>query len=319
MNVNGISSNYYLTDNPIFVNLSNIDFSTDHVAIFARNTRTQEVSVPMNYYPYGNQNLNIDIAPLVKSMMSEPDHAPPLKAVFSAQPQFGQKLFESYFNGNLITLEITFRERTSSTSFYDEKRTRTFIRGGKRTYQSNQNLSYGDILSPTSIIPTWRGYPAAYYLIGRIDTETTIGPLGVVKSIRIPADKRKNLKVKGCNPQYVKFLNSLGGYSYWLFENWETEETNDNLGGILRRNEVLDLGNSYDKSVKLTSKIPKEFLPLIKDLIVSKEIYLYDRENQDYIRVSSEKNRVKENPFSVNFKVDLKFKLHNRYNPSLTW
>lgn len=317
MNVNGIDSNYYLTDNPIFVNLSNIRNDTTYVTIFARDLKTQNVSQPLRYYPILSQttgssifqDMNIDIAPLVKSMMDEPDHNRP-----SLQAQ-QVNTFETYLNSNILNLEITFRERVNDQSFYDTKRTKIFIRGGKRTYESNQNLSFGDILSPTPTIPRWSGYPINYYYIGKIDS----GATGIVQNSIVPPEIIKNQKVKGCNPQYVKFLNSLGGYSYWLFENWETEDRNSNLGYIPRREEVLDLGNEFESGIKLTSKVKKEFLPLIKDLIVSEEIYLYDQSTQKYTRISSNRNRVRENPFSVNYKVDLNFVLYNRYKPSVLW
>src|SRR5699024_9554720 len=126
--------------------------------ISARNTSTQEQSATLRYYRYGNMDLNIDISSVVKSMMPKPDH---VQLWFAAQEG---NIYENYFYNKSINLEFTFSEVTDSSGFSNtfgssHKRKKTFIRGGKRTYESNQKLSYGDILSPTEIIPIWNGFP----------------------------------------------------------------------------------------------------------------------------------------------------------------
>ncbi|HET8838046.1 MAG TPA: hypothetical protein VFM82_03540 [Flavobacteriaceae bacterium] len=316
MNISGIESNLYLSDNPIFVRLYNISQNAKYVEIRVRNTSTQETPKPLRYYRYANEDLNIDISSIVKSMMPKPDHIRPFLSAGSIS-----NIYQNYFYGNSIVLEFMFVEVMQNGSENVLTRKKTFIRGGKRTYQSNQNLSNGDVLSPTETIPVWNGFPFEYYYLGTISTEvlSIIQDPRIIRSKIAPVNLVKRLKVKGCEPKYVKFLNSLGGYSYWLFENWETEESNDNLGSILGRTEVTDLGNEYESEIELISKVPQQFLPIIKDLIFSEEIYLYNPTEQNYTRVSSDGNNVKENPFDVNFKVKLKFKLYNRYNPSLIW
>lgn len=310
MNISGIDSNYYLSDNPIFVELSDFETPTKVIEVRVKNLSTQINSSPLRYYLF-DESITIDIAPLVKAMMQEPNLFAPY-----VQQSIGtvQRLQRNY-----VHLEFSFIEYTDPVHIVNlEKRTKTFIRGGKRTYQSNQKTNFGAILSPTEIIPIWPGFPKAYYYIGQVTNHPT-QYTGIVYNSIIPQERTKTLKVKTCDSQYVVFLNSLGGYSHWLFENWETEESSDNIGSILGTRSITDLGNEYEKSIVLISKVPKQFLPLMKDLIVSKEIYLYDPADQSYTRINSDNNKIKENPFDVNYKVKLKFTQYSRYNPALIW
>ena len=308
MNIAGLSSNFYLVDNPIYLTISEISPSAMYVEIEITNLSTQANSKPQRIYSLSD-TVNIDIAPLIKSFMPEPKH----------NIDYGD-LNDIPFYGNSINAKIEVKQfhmlmvQTNQLGRYVSERierTKFFIRGGKRTYDANQNVSARQKLTPTDVIPTWPGYPVDFY--------TASATNGITKSNVIPENIRESRTVKGCNPQYVKFMNSLGGYSYWLFENWEEEESNKNIGDIQRQKDILDLGNDYDETIDLISKVPARFLPLMKDLIISKEIYLYDSDLQNWTRISSDNNKITTNPYSVNTKVKLKFKPFTRYNPALIW
>jgi len=321
MVVSGLSSNFYLSDNPIFINISNIASGTSYIEIiltrYNADGSVDVVSTPQKLYNLNN-NISLDIAPLVKSFMPEPLH-----------DKNYSNLIQYAFNNNFIKAKVTVNEikftyqmapgtrttRGNIEGFFvtlsTQSFTNHFIRGGKRTYDSNQNLVAGQNLLVTDTIPIWGGYPVDYY--------TTNSSSGIVKNNTIPTNLKEERSVKGCNALYVKFMNSLGGYSYWLFENYENEESNDNLGSVLRRISILDLGNDFDSEIELISKIPARYIALMKDLIISKEIYLYNSDAQTWMRILSNNNKIKTNPFDVNTKVKLKFAVPTRYNPSLLW
>jgi len=231
MVISGLSSNFYLSDNPIFINVSNIAAGVSYIEIVITRYNTDGsvdvVSTPQKLYNLNN-DISLDIAPLVKSFMPEPLHD---KNYYN--------LTQYAFNNNFIKAKVTVNEikfinqrgRDNIREYYDllstQSFTNHFIRGGKRTYDSNQNLVSGQNLLVTDTIPIWGGYPVDYY--------TTNASSGIVKNNTIPTNLKEERSSKGCNPLYVKFMNSLGGYSYWLFENYENEESNDNLGSVLRR------------------------------------------------------------------------------------
>ena len=97
------------------------------------------------------------------------------------------------------------------------------------------------------------------------------------KSNTIPTELRDYRKIKGCNPTYMKFKNSIGGYSYWLFENWTDETSNSDYGVVEKQNNIYDLGNEEQSKITVFSKVPSRYNAMMSDLIVSEEIYLYRR------------------------------------------
>ena len=64
-------------------------------------------------------------------------------------------------------------------------------------------------------------------------------------------------------------------------------------------------------------KIPERFYSLMRDLIMSKEIYSWDKENQVWKRLVSDKNKWTANGASVAYKVEYKFNEFSTYNPIL--
>jgi hypothetical protein len=322
MNLSGLSSNFYLANNPIYLSISGIDDRTPYIdyfiSVYDNQGSITSTSKPQRSYNLNN-TLSVDIAPLIKSFMSEPNHNTNYTEL---------NPFPFYFNH--IKINITVREYEYKNTVVSDPEggldrivfsteivntdtisNKTFIRGGKRTYDNNINLGNATNLIVTDKIPVWSGLPVDYYYTNLQD--------GIVKTNIIPGELKDERTVKGCESIYVKFLNSLGGYSYWLFENYENEEGNDNLGSILRQSSILDLGSEYNSDLELISKVPDRFIDLIKDLIVSKEIYLYNQETQAWMRILSNNNKIKTNPFDVNTKVKLKFAIPTRYNPSLLW
>lgn len=319
MNISGLESNFYLVDNPVYLTASGILTSSIYIeyylTVYNPNGSIKETSQPQRIYNL-NTSVSLDIAPLLKSFMPEPAHNTEYTNLtdfafynnsFKGKVTVKEYAYAYYSEGSgeigTLTRELVVKDTKEATKF--------FIRGGKRTYDSNQHLSTGNNLIVTNKIPVWGGYPSDLYYTDATD--------GIKKSNVIPGSLKEERIVKGCDPKYVKFMNSLGGYSYWLFENWETKDRNSNLGDILRRQDILDLGNESEESLTLISKVPNRFINLMKDLIVSKEIYVYDQSVQTWTRLSSDSNDVKENPYDVNTKVKLNFKTYSRYNPSLLW
>jgi len=322
MNLSGLSSNFYLANNPIYLSISGIDDRTPYIdyfiSVYDNQGSITSTSKPQRSYNLNN-TLSVDIAPLIKSFMSEPNHNTNYTEL---------NPFPFYFNH--IKINITVREYEYKNTVVSDPEggldrlvfsteivntdtisNKTFIRGGKRTYDNNINLGNATNLIVTDKIPVWSGLPVDYYYTNLQD--------GIVKTNIIPGELKDERTVKGCESIYVKFLNSLGGYSYWLFENSEVQERNSNLGSIRRQLDVLDLGNESEETITLISKVPQRFMPLMKDLIVSPEIYRYEKENQEWHRLSSDNNRITTNPFEVNTKVKLKFNPYSNYNPAVIW
>ena len=86
------------------------------------------------------------------------------------------------------------------------------------------------------------------------------------------------------NGFYIKWINSLGGYSYWLFENWESNQQIKDLGEI--NNDYNNLEDTLSKSIQIgktsqnrvnvtTDTINEQEQLLLSDLFDSPKIYWF--------------------------------------------
>ena len=86
------------------------------------------------------------------------------------------------------------------------------------------------------------------------------------------------------NGFYIKWINSLGGYSYWLFENWEQNSQYKDLGEI--KNNYSNLEDTLSKSIQIgktsvnkvtatTDTINENDLSILNDLFDSPKIYQF--------------------------------------------
>jgi len=86
------------------------------------------------------------------------------------------------------------------------------------------------------------------------------------------------------NGFYIKWINSLGGYSYWLFENWESNQQTKDLGEI--NNDYNNLEDTLSKSIQIgktsqnrvnvtTDVVNEQEQLLLSDLFDSPKIYWF--------------------------------------------
>lgn len=285
--INGLVKDFFLSNNPIFVNIEEtnvFDFFTVKVGTYPESTIT-----PIN------KKATIDISSYVKSLLPLGTNMVRLAIVVSSYRKV---------SGNDQLL--------SSTTL-----NKYFIRGGKRGSQTNTTAISESILKPVDKIPYWADYLTTYSYL-----KTKINP-AIIAELLLNPDGRTDVdrrKVKGCNSTYVKFLNSLGGYSYWMFEGVADQQKNTNEG-LINNTRMIDLGNSYDQELELYSKVPKSYIALIQDLIISPEIYIYrlGEEGVVWDRYYSANNTLEVNPAKNAQSVKVKLKPFNKFNPQLVW
>ena len=100
-------------------------------------------------------------------------------------------------------------------------------------------------------------------------------------------DLKETLKLAAKENIKDKFLNSLGGYQFWIFESWEIKKKAKPKKSIgryttrLRQNRSKTIGLTSDVSLTLKTKTPIDCQPIINDLIDSPDVLMYDPSGDD--------------------------------------
>lgn len=306
MVVTGLNSNRFLAGNPVPVTITQSSGTFATAAIITMTitklathpSDMQYTLPPVKLYP-PSDGITFDLAPYIKGLLPEP--YVPTTNYQNPVPNFQR------FN-------ITFNESQSDTSAaYLNK---AFVRGFKRT-KSNQaiTLSSGEVLSPSPRIPVWPTFPSAYFTIdatGNIIPSTVV-PTDVVKQMNPPAS---------CDPFYVRFLNSLGGYSFWMFNAWEWEANSNSVGVIERTTSVNNksLGFREESQVTLDTRVKREFFPLLRDLIVSPVVQVYNQfETNGWLKIELQDGSFSENNYEDLVEFTCKADLMLNVNPQVVW
>src|SRR5690606_27278991 len=127
MTVTGLNSNYYYSDNPIYITFSGINTKTRYIEFFPMGVEIN----PIRLYVSGQNELTTDISQLVKLALPDVPHNTDYTTLtpFTVPNNFVKITFvvsEVYKSGQVVP----------STSL-----TKTFVKGGRRTYQPNQRTA----------------------------------------------------------------------------------------------------------------------------------------------------------------------------------
>lgn len=289
--VTGLTGDFFYSNNPIFISIQ----ETEPYSYFTVKIGSYE---PIRVTPVDG-SARIDISSYIKSLI----------------PNLNQDNTVQNIKIDVISwfsLPIGGASTVSSLSI-----TKNFILGGVRGNGANVQAATATFLRPTEKTPYWVGYPVDESFITNSATGWYIQKTPLNPGVRTDVERRK---IKGCNPTYVKFLNSLGGYSYWMFEGVTDQQKNTN-SGIINNNVTIDLGNQFDRELELYSKVPIGYMALMQDLIFSPEIYIYRLGGSGVIwdRYYSGSNTLDVNPAKSAQGVKIKLKPFNNYNPQRIW
>lgn len=278
-----LNQNGYLINNEIWFTIS-ADNLVRYFNVVLQNLSNGKVSSTFTCYADQNNKAFVNIQSVVKGLFDVPNGIDK--------------------NYTKIRITITSNDGTSINF------TKDFIRGGRRVNNVNQTATPNQTLRLASQIPVWAGYPVNDYYL---NPNYSISALGLADVTGI--DYRR---VKGCNNQYIKFLNQNGGYSFWLFESFSNKETGTGIGTLIdSTNKLLDLGAESRSELSVYSKIPQPYKQYINDLIVSQDVYLY--RNAQWEKIFVKANSVEIDNVKKAYSVNLQLDLNYRFNPSLLW
>ena len=251
MIISGLSLNRYLVNNPIWVDISNAP-ETIYLTLIPVHQPTQAQTLIAPYIiSTFNGKTSFDLSEIIKSMMNEPQHPIGL-------------LSGDILPSNATTLTLRFQ----AVEDPDEVMlTKTFIRGGDATMGSNLTLPANAVLKESAKIPVWEGFQSAKYYLNE---NNRIVYTNILENAEI-----ERMSIVNCNPLFLRFLNTRGGYSFWLFEEWEVTEKSKKTERIIRRGNPLDLGMEMEYSLETTTRVERKYNNTLSALLKSPEIYAY--------------------------------------------
>ena len=292
MTITGLENNYYLSQNDIWISVSGFSENVSYLEITPQNLTSSLTIDPLKLYPSPNNDFQFNICQIVRALFPETDHIN---------------------NNNLQSFKFDFVAKFIDTEIEDETITiqKYFIRGGR---DKNANDEWYLTSSEELVIGKWIEW------IG-------ITLPGYAKRIQgtkivdyIPNNPyKKNLQE--CDYKIVKFLNSVGGYQFYVFEKFEIK-TKSKAGKTIPKNSVRlrndnfrNIGIEIEKTIELQTKTPFEIQSVITDLISSFEVLLFHPEGLNdaakWQRLNLESNDSVENNYDRMYENKIEFSFSN--------
>lgn len=306
MIISGLNLNRYLVNNPIWVDIS--DAPETIYLTFTSVPQTIDTLIAPYVIKTFNGKTSFDLSEIIKAMMNEPSHPIGL-------------LSGDILPSNATTLTLRFQGQEDDSEVLI---TKTFIRGGDATMGSNLTLTANAVLKESAKIPVWEGFQSAKYYLNE---NNRIVYTNILENAEI-----ERMSAVNCNPLFLRFLNTRGGYSFWLFEEWEVTEKSKKTETIRRRGNPLDLGMEMDYSLETTTRVERKYNNTLSALLKSPEIYVHRIENllnkrpsfyairfTEWTRIYNAGGSMSWNSFEEMNEYTFKFDLLFNEKPTLIW
>lgn len=293
MTINGLENNYYLTQNDIWISVGGFTNDTSYLELTIKNI-TSNLDLPiLKLYPSPSNDFQFNINQTIRALFPEPNHI----TINSLQS------FQIDFVAKFIDPEIP-DESESLLKFW--------VRGGRNKNGNDE----------------WYLSASEELIVGKWIEWNGIDLPGFAKRIQgssivdfIPSNPfRKNIP-NNCDYRIIKFLNSLGGYQYYVFEKHEKKpkskagKTISKISNRLRKDNFMNLGIKIETNIEFKTKTPFEIQDVITDLISSFEVFIYNPLGSDndakWERLQLENNDSVENNFDRIYDNKIEFSFPN--------
>lgn len=251
MIIKGFEHDGYYTNNPIYIEVSEL-VNTKYIEVILNYTGASSVTYKL--YPDLNGKVLVNLASMVRVMLPLP----------VANNDYTNNTTENTVHSLTITIKEYKTDNTTSEETFSKK----FVRGGILGNKINQVAQVGVTLTNSTKLPVWKGRPVALY---DMTTDLVVGKHPIVVNINY-YDDNYNIDVEVQTTRYVdgvylKFLNSLGGYSYWNFERTSTKLKTDNIGYYITPSingeVVTDMGQEVSEESTAESVVKAEYIGII--------------------------------------------------------
>lgn len=299
MTITGLEHNYYLAGNDIWIKIRDFVNTPEKLEIKVKNIGEGKELPNFTLYPSPNNDFHFNICLPIRALFPEPEHL--------GNPLNTLQEFELIFTATLEDEEKDVRIFS-----------KYFIRGGVEKHTAkNWYLNENDPLIIQNWVQ-WEGVESPF-LPQRIEDES-------IKEFT--PDEVRKIKLNGnCEYKIIKFLNSHGGYQYWVFEHFElkiktkAEKTIPRIAQHLQEDNFRNLGIKSETQISLYTKTPKDLQPIITDLIQSIDVLLYNPSGTDnnskWQRLIIDNNETLYNSFEAKYENKIAFSFSNQTTISL--
>lgn len=247
---------------------------------------------------------------------------------------------QEYPNEDLLAGELRLLQKNNGDSYYDYYIKYWYGYPFDITIYGNENII--ELINNTNsqISPTYdlNKISRLCFSDGRtnISIEDDISFISGVNDIFLDSTFNVRLEkiTEFCpNGVYIKWINSLGGWSYWLFSKGETSTKTDSRGALFNDVNNLEdtlspfvsLGKDKNKSIKVREKrVNEQYKILLEDLLDSAKVYLFtgtpfsQNFNNDWLEVELKDGTfITENPRQGFYTFDFEFGLPKSVTRSL--
>jgi len=249
MEIEGLENNAYYLYNPIIVKLNDV------VSRITMGVIMQGKTYYFDFYPNQNGIVTFDLSKIVLGLIPEIESLNTLPAV-----SFGNSVFN--FKG-AYSIVLRFRSTT-----VDQGIAKTFVLGGSKDYKKNVPVIANDL---NLNLDKWEGYTSYDFKLEE----------NIIKGHKIiETNQRKRVE---CDDIYLFFRNHKGGFSGYLFEDFDIQESGKDLGYYLTMDNIIDSGTEVKKELTVRTKAKRKHFEVMEDLAISKEIYIL--KNNDLTRI----------------------------------
>lgn len=261
MTINGLENNYYLSGNDIWLQVFSFASPAIRLELECTNVSTGKSLQALKLYPNPQQIFRFNVSLPIRALQPEPDH--------SSVPLNTMQLYR---------IKFTVFMENGSTDIIELER--YFIRGGKNKSGAEE---WYLISSSPLVVGKWTEWQG----VSLPNHANRISGTQIIEYAPSAADIHKMILQGGCDYKIIKFLNSLGGYQFWVFESWEIKKKSKPKKSIgryttrLRQNRSKTIGLTSDVSLTLKTKTPIDCQAIINDMIDSPDVLMYDPSGDD--------------------------------------
>ena len=258
--VSGIDYEMYYVNNPIWVEIYNLTgFSKVDIEFTDYYNPNETYLITLDVF---NDRALLNLASVGKSMMA----LPRLDQIYDGA---GLQNNRKAVNLNFMAYNVGDDEPTLFKT-----KVITFVRGGF-PFGNNIHLQDGAELIESEKVPVWNGLPSMYAEI--VGTE--------IMQVGMPPNNKMDLrKPIGCDSVYLGWLNSKGGYSFWLFENWQMklksdkQDTLDYYRQSYEGQNFQTLGASSNYSLTVETRAERQYYNHFLSLVNSPDVWIFQPE-----------------------------------------